>query len=54
MAGGILCALVTPFNADGGVDEAALENLIRWQLAETASLPVYIYNMPQESGGGKS
>ena len=27
-------ALVTPFTTDGGVDEAALRALVRWQLAE--------------------
>lgn len=34
MAKGILCALVTPFNYDGSVDRAALEDLVRWQLTE--------------------
>lgn len=33
MAEGLLCALVTPFNADGSVDRGALRELVIWQLA---------------------
>ncbi len=31
---GVLTALVTPFDASGGIDEAALRGLVRWQIAE--------------------
>lgn len=31
---GAITALVTPFNADGSIDEAALAALVEWQIAE--------------------
>ncbi|MCF3946872.1 4-hydroxy-tetrahydrodipicolinate synthase [Acidiphilium sp. AL] len=34
MVHGSLVALITPMRADGGIDEAALERFIEWQIAE--------------------
>lgn len=34
MFSGSIPALVTPFRADGGVDEAAFRDLVEWQIAE--------------------
>lgn len=34
MLRGAITALVTPFNADGSIDEAALAALVEWQIAE--------------------
>ena len=31
---GAITALVTPFHADGSIDEAALGNLVEWQITE--------------------